>query len=174
MAVTQQLARVSAEYLAACRRSAEESPDGDPGWDRPPADVLDLDWAAAALLRTRERAGPDDLQLNALRDATSGDPNVDVGYLNTHPHAIGPFGPAATAVTPVQVTRISDLLADIDLPSLLATRPADGPDLTARTVDRAYGSGGASEAYLLEHLDALRAFYREASRRRLHIVLWWD
>ncbi|WP_409235759.1 hypothetical protein [Streptomyces sp. PA5.6] len=45
MAVTQQLARVSAQYLDTCRTSAATSPDGDHRWDPPAVDVLDLDWA---------------------------------------------------------------------------------------------------------------------------------
>ncbi|MFI8232716.1 hypothetical protein ACIGDI_28195 [Streptomyces sp. NPDC085900] len=49
MTVTQQLARVPAEYLAACRKSAGTSTDGDPGWEPLAGDVLDLDWAPAML-----------------------------------------------------------------------------------------------------------------------------
>ncbi|WP_216353423.1 hypothetical protein [Streptomyces sp. JHA26] len=45
MTVTQQLARVPAEYLAACRQAGGTSADGDPCWDPPAADVLDLEHA---------------------------------------------------------------------------------------------------------------------------------
>ncbi|MFH9087679.1 hypothetical protein [Streptomyces sp. NPDC017673] len=92
MAVTQQLARIPAEYLATCRQSAGASPDGDPHWDPLASDVLDLDWAPALLARAGELAGLDDGHLDALRQATDGDTALDVGFLNTHPHAIGPFG----------------------------------------------------------------------------------
>lgn len=91
MAVTQQLARVPVRYLAACRRSAGTSADGDPHWDPPPADVLDLDWAPAMLQRVCELAGLDDAHLDALRQATEGDSAIELAFLNTHPHAIGPF-----------------------------------------------------------------------------------
>ncbi|MES4907776.1 MULTISPECIES: hypothetical protein [unclassified Streptomyces] len=56
MAVTQQLARLSAEYLAACRTRAEGSFDGDHQWDPPTVDCLDLDWAPAMLERACEIA----------------------------------------------------------------------------------------------------------------------
>ncbi|WP_210590360.1 hypothetical protein [Streptomyces sp. GESEQ-35] len=72
MAVTQQLARVDAEHLAACRTSAGTSPDGDPRWDPPSADVLELDWAAALLERVCDLA--------------------DLDSLNTHPHDIDSSG----------------------------------------------------------------------------------
>lgn len=56
MAVTQQLARIPAEYLAACRQAASESPDRDSHWNPPSEDVLDLDWAPALLERVCEPA----------------------------------------------------------------------------------------------------------------------
>ncbi|WP_245790876.1 hypothetical protein [Streptomyces monashensis] len=57
MAVTQQFARIPVEYLVGCRRSADESPDGDPRWGPPPTDVLDLDWAPLLLERVYELGG---------------------------------------------------------------------------------------------------------------------
>jgi hypothetical protein len=46
MALTQQLARVTEEYLEQYARSAALAPDADPQWDPPEDDLLDLDWAA--------------------------------------------------------------------------------------------------------------------------------
>ncbi|MEU1448589.1 hypothetical protein [Streptomyces mirabilis] len=92
MAVTQQLARIPAEYLDSCRQSAGESPAGDPHWDPPSVDVLDLDWAPVLLERVCELGGLDDVHLNALRQATDGDTGIDLGFLNAHPRAIGAFG----------------------------------------------------------------------------------
>ncbi|MFF1418558.1 DUF1877 domain-containing protein [Streptomyces sp. NPDC058280] len=124
MAVTQQLARIPAQYLAACRQSASASPDGDPRWDPPASDMLDLDWAPALLARLGEVSGLDEARLDALRQATDGDTAVDLGFLNTHPHAIGPFGPAPTALSIAQVARVSELLDQIDMHSLPPGRPA--------------------------------------------------
>ncbi|MFD5799446.1 hypothetical protein ACFWIO_39180 [Streptomyces diastatochromogenes] len=109
MAVTQQLARVPAEYLAACRQSAGTSADGGANWDPPSADVLDLDWAPAMLERVCKLAGLDDVHLDVLRQATEGDSAIDLGFLDTHPQAIGPFGPPTTALSAAQVARVSEL-----------------------------------------------------------------
>ncbi|CAL9328685.1 hypothetical protein [Streptomyces sp. enrichment culture] len=125
MAVTQQLARIPAEYLAACRQSASASPDGDPHWDPPPPDVLDLDWASTLLIGAGEPAGLDDVHLDALRQATSGDTALDLRFLTTHPHAVGPFGPPPTTLATAQVVHVSALLAQIDMPVLLAALPTD-------------------------------------------------
>ncbi|MFE5295830.1 DUF1877 domain-containing protein [Streptomyces sp. NPDC056632] len=174
MAVTQQLARVPAEYLAACRRSAEASPDGDPRWDPPAPDVLDLDWAPALLTRLGEATGLDAVLLDALRQATDGDTGIGLGFLDTHPHAIGPFGPAPTALSAAQVSRVSGLLARIDAPALLAALPADERDAASLIGHGADLIAGGPRAYLLKHFDALRDFYLDAARRRLLVVLWWD
>jgi hypothetical protein len=89
-------------------------------------DVLDLDWAPAVLERVCELAGLDGVYLDALRQATEGDDSViDLGFLDTHPHAIGPFGPPPTALSAAQVARVSELLGQIDFPAVLAGLPTD-------------------------------------------------
>ncbi|MET9881474.1 DUF1877 family protein [Actinacidiphila glaucinigra] len=174
MAVTQQLARVPAEYLAACRKSADESPDGDHHWDPPSSDCLDLDWAPALLAGACRLAQLDDVHLDALRWASEGDTEVDLGFLNAYPHAIGPFGPPPTLLSPEAVARVSALLGEIDIQAIVATLPAD-----RHHAGSLFGRGpefipdGLAE-YLLRHFDALRKFYGEAARRGLLIVLWWD
>ncbi|MEV5177532.1 DUF1877 family protein [Streptomyces flaveolus] len=174
MAVTQQLARIPSEYLAACRQVAGASPDGDPRWDPPTSDVLDLDWAPALLARAGELAGLTDGHLDALRRATNGDTALDVGFLNTHPHAIGPFGPAPAALTTAQVARVSELLAQIDMPALLAALPCDDSDAASVIGHGADQITGGPRSYLLKHFTALRDFYRVAAQRHLLVVLWWD
>lgn len=174
MAVTQQLARIPAEYLASCRQSAGESPDGDPHWDPPTADTLDLDWAPALLERICELGGLDDVHLNALRQSTEGDAAIDLGFLNTHPHAIGPFGPAPTALSAAQVARVSELLWQIDLTALLAALPTDETEAASLIGDGPARIVGGLRKYLLGHFNALREFYRDASQRHLLLVLWWD
>jgi hypothetical protein len=174
MAVTQQLARVPAEYLAACRQSAGTSTDGDPQWDPPPADVLDLDWAPAVLQRVCELAGLDGVHLDALRQATEGDSVIDLGFLNTHPHAIGPFGPPPTALSAAQVARASELLGQIDFLAVLAGLPTDDTEAASLIGHGADKIVGGPRKYLLGHFNALREFYLAASQRHLLLVLWWD
>ncbi|MBY8879146.1 YfbM family protein [Actinacidiphila acidipaludis] len=173
MAVTQQLARVTEEYLAACRRSASASPDGDPQWDPPSSDCLDLDWAPALLERAGEVAGLDPAQQEALVPATDGDAELDLGFLSAPPHGIGPFGPAPTALTADGVARVGALLAEIDPERLLAAVPQD-PRKAATLLGRAAEGLGDPRAYLRTHLTLLRRFYAQASRRGLLVVQWWD
>ncbi|MDQ0955727.1 hypothetical protein QFZ24_009650 [Streptomyces phaeochromogenes] len=132
MAVTQQLARIPTEYLAACRHSADTSQDRDPQWDPPTCDVLDLDWAPILLAGLGEVAGLDEVRLDAPRQATAGDTALDLGFLNTHPHGIAPFGPAPTALSAAQVAYVSALLGQIDMPAQLPAVPTD--DREARAV----------------------------------------
>ncbi|WP_225844924.1 DUF1877 domain-containing protein [Streptomyces sp. HPF1205] len=174
MAVTQQLARVSAEYLAACRQSAGTSPDRDPHWDPPASDVLDLGWAPTLLQRLGEIAGLDEVHLDALRRATDGGTGLALAFLNTHPHAIAPFGPAPTALSAPQAARVSDLLGHIDMPALLDTLPTDDREAASLIGHGAANITGDPRAYLLKHFHALRDFYIDAAKRHLLVVLWWD
>ncbi|MFD7913576.1 DUF1877 domain-containing protein [Streptomyces sp. NPDC059752] len=173
MAVTQQLARIPEAYLAACRQSASASPDRDPHWDPPAYDVLDLSWAPALLKRVGDVAGLEGAPLDALRRATDGDTALDLDFLDTHPHAIAPFGGAPTGLGVSQVARVSELLGQIDMPALLAALPADERD-AGSLIGQVGSVTGGLRAYLLEHFNALRDFYLDAAERHLLVVLWWD
>ncbi|MFG3532987.1 DUF1877 family protein [Streptomyces sp. NPDC047917] len=174
MAVTQQLARIPAEHLASCRQSADVSPDGDPLWDPPSVDVLDLDWAPFLLERVCELGGLDDVHRDALRQALDGDTAIDLAFLNTHPHAIGPFGPDLTVLSPTQVARAAKLLGQIDFPALLAALPTDETEAASLIGNGADKIVSGPKKYLLGHFNAIREFYRGASERQLLVVLWWD
>jgi hypothetical protein len=172
MAVTQQLARIPAEYLASCRRRADASEEGDHLWDPPSTDVLDLDWAPFLLKRVGELGGLDDLRRRALQTAVDGDTAIDLAFLATEPHAIGPFGPTPTALDAAQVARVAELLGQVDFPALLAALPADEAE-AASLIGNSAGLIGLRR-YALRHFDALRDFYGGASQRQLLVVLWWD
>ncbi|MEU9339536.1 DUF1877 family protein [Streptomyces sp. NPDC048290] len=174
MAVTQQLARIPAEYLASCRQSANASPDGDPLWDPPSADVLDLDWAGLLIERICALGGLDDARRSALRQALEGETAIGLAFLNTPPHAVAPFGPAPTALSAAQVDRIAELLGQIDFPALLAALPADEAEAATLIGKGADEIVGGPKKYALGHFNALREFYHAASRRGLLVVLWWD
>lgn len=131
MAVTQQLARIPTEYLAACRHSADTSQDRDPQWDPPTCDVLDLGWAPILLAGLGEVAGLEEVRLDAPRRATARDTALDLGFLDTHPNGIAPFRPAPTALSAAQA-HVSALLGQIDMPALLPAVPTD--DREARAV----------------------------------------
>ncbi|MFJ9770341.1 DUF1877 domain-containing protein [Kitasatospora sp. NPDC101157] len=170
MAVTQQLARVPAEYLAACRRAAEESPEGDHRWDPPSADCLDLDWAPFMLERACELARLDAVHLGALTRATDGDHSIDLDFLNAGPHAIAFFANSpATALCPDAVVQVSALLGAIDMEGILRSVRDRGAGS-----ELGHGFVGDPTDYLLGHFGTLREFYAEAARRRLLVVLWSD
>ncbi|MFB6837577.1 DUF1877 family protein [Streptomyces sp. NPDC056361] len=174
MAVTQQLARIPAEYLASCRQSADASPDGDPLWDPPSVDVLDLDWAPFLLQRICELGGLDDVHRSALRQALEGDTAIDLTFLNTHPHTIAPFGPDPTALSAAQVDRVAEMLAQIDFPALLAALPTDEAKAASLIGNGADKIVGGPKKYVLGHFNVLREFYRAAAQRQLLVALWWD
>ncbi|MEV5204947.1 DUF1877 domain-containing protein [Streptomyces sp. NPDC053720] len=174
MAVTQQLARVSAEYLASCRTRAAESSDGDHQWDPPAADSLDLDWAPAMLARVCDIAGVDGSHLAALRQATDGGGVLDVGFLNAHPHAIGFFGPTPTGLEAREVEQVSGLLAGIGFRAALAALPSDDHVAGLLIGHGAEGLTRGPGEYLRVHFDELRELYEGASKRGFVIVSWWD
>ncbi len=58
MALTQQFARVTPEYLDRCRATALDSAGASPGWDPPEADRLDTDWALWGSSNTAARPEP--------------------------------------------------------------------------------------------------------------------
>ncbi|MFJ2647490.1 DUF1877 domain-containing protein [Streptomyces sp. NPDC087420] len=136
--------------------------------------MLDLDWAPALLARLGEVSGLDEVRLDALHEATEGDTALELGFLNTHPHAIGPFGPTPTALSSAQVTRVSELLDQIDMHSLLTALPTDNHATGYLIGHGADHIIGGLREYLLKHFNALRDFYLDAAKRHLLIVLWWD
>ncbi|MEU7564139.1 DUF1877 family protein [Streptomyces eurythermus] len=124
--------------------------------------------------RVCELGGLDDVHRKALQQALHGDTAVDLAFLNTHPHAMGPFGPDPTALSAAQVARVAELLGQIDFPALLAVLPADESAAASLIGNGADGIVGGPKKYLLGHFSAMREFYRDASRRQLLVVLWWD
>ncbi|MET7440591.1 hypothetical protein ACWERY_29870 [Streptomyces sp. NPDC004082] len=103
-----------------------------------------------------------------------GEETMDVGFLNAHPHAIGPFGPAPAAFEPLAVRRVSGLLGEIDLQAVLAVLPLDMRGAGTLIGHAAEGLVDGPRTYLVDHFDALRAFYAEASKWGLAVVSWWD
>ncbi|MET8835049.1 hypothetical protein ABZV78_14200 [Micromonospora sp. NPDC004540] len=169
MAVTQQLARLSADQLTSCRRSTEEL-------DRlcsfrllPAADHLDLGWSPAALRRAAELSAAGPATVAALRRALDGDAEISPAYRDW-PDAV--WEQPVTSLDPDGVAEVSALLAAADPAVVLAAVPAEPAVATARlglpTVDR------DPRAYLRGQLLALREFYLAAARRRLAVASWWD
>ncbi|MEV5380518.1 DUF1877 domain-containing protein [Streptomyces nondiastaticus] len=171
MALTQQLARVSPQYLARCRRTAEDSPGKAPGWDPPDRDTLDLGWALWGLARFFRRSGVDAVLTAALERSFSGDSADDAGFLD-HPTVHDGFDGPPALLAPAAVSEICRVLGTADIDEVLELLPRDGEEAA-----KMCGFGGFSgdlAAYLRGHFTALRGFYADASARGLAVVAWVD
>ncbi|MEQ4305387.1 hypothetical protein ABNF97_29070 [Plantactinospora sp. B6F1] len=169
MAVTQQLARLSPEQLARCRGSVEEL-------DRlcsfellSSSDYLDLDWAPAPLLGVFELARVGPPILAGLRRGLGGDTEVNPAYRD-RPESVS--GHPVTALESDAVAEVAGLLGQAEPQTVLVALPEDAA--SARLSIGMRDFDGHPGPYLHRHLVALRAFYADAARRRLAVVLWWD
>ncbi len=161
MAVTQQLARLSDQLIAEAAMDAAVL-EGICGYTAlPAADYADLDWAPSLLEKAAARAAIDGDQAEALRRSTEGDAEVHPGY----PLYVVAYSPV-NYLSSLEVSKVGALLESIDISVLLCD------DVVADVMEGA----GADEplAYLTEHFDKLREFYRESARRKLATVLWWN
>ncbi|SBT51108.1 DUF1877 family protein [Micromonospora auratinigra] len=160
MAVTQQLARLSADRLAACRASADELARLC-GYELLPSTAyLDLDWSPAPLLRAAELGA---VPTDALRRALTGDV------------AIGPapwVDEPVTALEPAAVADVAQALGALDPTVVLAAVPADAA--AAAALLGLPDFAGHPRPYLHRHVSALSDFYRYAAGHRLAVALWWD
>lgn len=171
MALTQQLARVSLQYVAQCRETAADSPENDPGWNPPAEDTLDLDWAIWSLIKFFRWAHVDAAHTNALERSITGDSGGEVGFLD-HAEVYDGYGAPPALLPPELVTEVAHALDAIDVNKALAQLPKDSAE--AARACGFEGFDGKLPAYLGQHFDALRDFYRSASRRRLAVVTWVD
>ncbi|MCU7820478.1 YfbM family protein [Kitasatospora sp. DSM 101779] len=171
MALTQLLARVSPADLDRCRRTAADSPDGNPGWDPPAGDRIDLNWALWGLLRHLRRVEAASDVVAVLDRSIDGDNAAAVVFLD-HLEVYDRIGDPPTLLAPDAVAEVARELDTIDTAALLALLPRD-PVQAAESC----GFGrfhGALTAYLAHHVDTLRAFYRDAATRGLAVVTWVD
>ncbi|KQW13187.1 hypothetical protein [Streptomyces sp. Root369] len=172
MALTQQFARVAPEYLERCRASALDSPGAVPNWDPPAEDLLDAGWAAWGLIRHCRGSGAAPGTLALLERAVSGDPDGDVDFLD-HDEVYDGFTDPPRLLGPTAVADIAHGLEAIDVGALLADLPAS-PAEAAAVCGFGPGFVGDVGAHLVEHLAAMRQFYREAAHRGWCVVVWVD
>ncbi|MER5650689.1 hypothetical protein [Streptosporangium sp. NPDC002524] len=168
MAVTQQLARISAAQLEVCRQSVDELDRLCSFVMAPQPDHLDLDWAPGPLLRVCALTCADDA-LAVLRRALSGDGEVNGAYRD-HPGSV--WGQPVTFLSPVAVAAIALALREMNL-ILVAALSSHGAETSAVAVEMLPGVE-EPQAYLTRCFAVLLAFYTEAARRGLAVVLWWD
>ena len=167
MAITQQLARLTPEQLVSCRSATAEIDRLCSFQLLDEGDYLDLDWASAPLIEVCERAGcsPDDVA--SLRRGLEGGAEVNPAYRD----AAGTIGEhPVTALEPEDVVTTSRALARLRPCALEAASQHAGAMAALAEVEHSRGPAG----YLLEHLEALQAFYDGAAARELAVVMWWD
>ncbi|WP_457031325.1 DUF1877 family protein [Kitasatospora sp. P5_F3] len=162
---------MSLQYLAQCRETAADSQENDPGWNPPAEDTLDLDWAIWGLIKLFHWANVDAAHTNALERSTTDETEGDIGFLD-HTEVYDGFGAPPALLPPELVTEIAHALDAIDVSQAIAQLPKDSAE--AARACGFEGFDGNLPAYLGRHFDALRDFYRAASRRRLAVVTWVD
>ncbi|RZS43371.1 uncharacterized protein DUF1877 [Herbihabitans rhizosphaerae] len=167
MAVTQQLARVTAMQLAACRRSVAELDELCSFRSAPRYDYLDLNWWPATLERVWELTGADTATMSVLRRGFGSADEVNPAYRDyptvwEHP---------VTAVEPDQVAEVADALRTMTPGAVHAVVSSSRDRALAEIVPDV--TGDLAEIVAEQHA-ILRQFYDEAARRRLATVLWWD
>ncbi|WP_406129177.1 DUF1877 domain-containing protein [Streptomyces sp. NBC_00989] len=176
MALTQQFARVTNEYLDRCRASALDSSDASPGWDPPDGDLLDTGWALWGLIHLCRSTGADPQVIALLDRAVSGDPDGDVGgmrdsWTTTRCTTVSAIRPGLLA--PVAIADIAAALDRVRLGDLLADLPAS-TEVAAAVCEFGAGFDGAVREHLTEHFVAVREFYRAAARHAQCVVTWVD
>jgi hypothetical protein len=172
MALTQQFARVTSEYLDRCRALALTSSGASPGWDPPDGDLLDTGWALWGLPRYCRSTGADPEVIALLDRAVSGDPDGNVGFLD-HDEVYDGFGDPPRLLAPAAVADIATALDRVELCDLLADMPVSTEVAAVRC---GFGAGfdGDVREHLTEHFVAVREFYRTAARHTQCVVTWVD
>src|SRR3954447_5043682 len=169
MAVTQQLARLTTDELARCRRSAETLHLLCSFELREPRDYLDLDWSPRALQRAAVLAGLPGELVAAIERACDGDDEINPAYRD---HARTIREHPVTALEPDVVRAIA---AEVQRWSAaeIVRRVPDDPTLAARALGLTEMADRPRE-YLGTRFALLREFYAEANTRHLATAMWWD
>ncbi|MFC8362183.1 DUF1877 domain-containing protein [Streptomyces griseorubiginosus] len=165
MALTQQFARVAPEHLDRLRDGAEE-------WDPGAENLLDTGWAVWGLILLCRASGADPGTVALLERAVSGDPDGDIGFLD-HDGVYDGFTDPPRQLTPTAVADVARGLDALDPGALLADLP-DSPDAASAVCGFGPGAVGDVRAHLLEHLAAMREFYRAAALQGQSVVTWVD
>ncbi|MFE3174133.1 DUF1877 family protein [Amycolatopsis sp. NPDC059090] len=171
MAVTQQLARIPAAQLAACRESADALDALCSFTAAPDEAYLDLNWWPVILKRAWAMAGADERTFALLRRGFDGDEEVNPAYRD-YPYGI--IDHPVTALEPPEVKAVAEALRSLTPEAVHAVVPSDPEQIEAKLSPTALEVRGDLAGYLAEQHTILRDFYEEAARRQLAVVLWWD
>ncbi|MGW9211254.1 DUF1877 family protein [Embleya sp. NPDC055664] len=141
-------------------------------------DCLDLNWDAWPLPALFRRAGLESASVAAIDRALDGDPGGDIAFLD-HDGVYDGMSEPPALLAPGAVAEIAAALDAIDADRVLAAIPPTAEETA--TVFRfrvedivALMAGIGLVPYVTGALDRLRAFYAEAARRDLAMVVWID
>ncbi|MCO5998510.1 DUF1877 family protein [Actinoallomurus rhizosphaericola] len=168
MAVTLQLARITAAQLAECRRS-DDTLNTLCSFDLVPmSDHLDLDWADDGIIRMCEHTGIGDVA--SVRRAVEGGAEVNPAYRD-HPDSVME---QPMLLEPADVVASATALRDIDLERIFSALPADPQAVKDTLGGNLHDLIGDPRRYLAKHFTALRDFYTTAADQHLAVVIWCD
>jgi hypothetical protein len=168
MAVTLQIARITAAQLAECQGSADALSTLCSFDLVPRTDYLDLDWAGDGIIRMCEHTGIGDA--TAVRRAVSGDEEVNPAYRD-HPNWVME---QPRFLEPADVAASASALRHIDLERIFCALPADSQAIKDTLGGNLHDLIGDPRRYLAKHFTALRDFYTTAADQHLAIVIWCD
>lgn len=151
MAVTQQLARLTAAQVVECRGSVEALHSVCSFTMLPACDYLDLNWYPNDLLVAARQAGVEPQLVAALNYACEGQREVNPAYREV-PESI--WEHPVNYLSPVEVVSVAS-----DLHRLAQADFARQP-LKPKRLEDAFSD--------------LVGFYAEAAKRSLAIMMWWD
>ncbi|MGW0516442.1 DUF1877 family protein [Crossiella sp. NPDC003009] len=171
MAVTQQLVRIPATRLAACRQSVAALDELCSFTSTPDEDRLELNWWPGALKRAWALTGVDARALAVLRRGFDGDEEVNPAY-REHPDTI--WEHPVTALEPSRVSEVAEALRAVTPTAVRAVVPLNAAEAEAALGGIAREVVGDLAEQLARQHAILRDFYGEAARRGLVVVLWWD
>lgn len=167
MAVTQQLARLTADELAQCRSSVQMLSRLCSFQLRPRDDYLDLDWSPRPLELAAARI---DMTLAAaIHHACTGGDEINPAY-REHPGSV--FEHPVRGLEPATVGTVAATLVRWKPDDVVSALPSDS-DTAMRDVGMDEFSGHPGE-YLRGHYEELRGFYATAAARGHATATWWD
>jgi hypothetical protein len=170
MAVTQQLVRIPATQLAACRLTVTELDKLCSFTSAPKADYLDLNWWPIALKRIGELPVAGHSGVAVLGHAFGGTREVNPAYRD-HPDTV--WWHPVTALEPDAVEQIAGALRVLTPEAVRAAVPPTPGEAEALLGSELRGVDNLADR-LAHQFTLLRDFYDEAARRHLAVVFWWD
>ena len=169
MALTQQIARLTAAQLADCRASIDALGSLCAFTLRGVDDYLDLDWSPTPLQRAAVASGLPNELIEALSRACAGSDEINPGYRNV---AVTIWEHPVTALDPAAMRDVAGQLDAWSASDIVQGLAHDAPTLAKQL--QLTELPEQPRTYVSEYYEALRGFNLEAAQRELATAMWWD